>query len=205
MCGAPQRRFSMLMRLIRARTSAVIGGRPSRVPGPPAPIGAKSGAVPADDGLGAYDSHGLENRRKQAIQKEKKKRRSLLVSWTRPCTLRCSTASCCPSAAFSASSRLRDFTKSIRKRFWFTQVGGSLRARTCGSGANHRPNDERTTKSILLSACIDPCLASSLNCPAAHDHDIRDPRGVRCVGIASAESPIGGRPFRWILPLMRMQ
>src|ERR1700730_8289986 len=35
-----------------------------------------------------------------------KNRRSLFVNWTRPGTLRCSTISCCLSAAFSASSRL---------------------------------------------------------------------------------------------------
>src|SRR5262249_34584096 len=35
-----------------------------------------------------------------------KNRRSLLVNWTRPRTWRCSTMSCCLSAAFSASSRL---------------------------------------------------------------------------------------------------
>src|SRR3984893_14357017 len=34
-----------------------------------------------------------------------KNRRSLFVNWTRPRTLRCSTISCCLSAAFSASSR----------------------------------------------------------------------------------------------------
>src|SRR5262245_51719242 len=35
-----------------------------------------------------------------------KNRRSLLVNWTRPRTWRCTTMSCCLSAAFSASSRL---------------------------------------------------------------------------------------------------
>src|SRR3984893_8408561 len=35
-----------------------------------------------------------------------KNRRSLFVNWTRPRTLRCSTISCCLSAAFSASSWL---------------------------------------------------------------------------------------------------
>ena len=35
-----------------------------------------------------------------------KNRRSLLVNWTRPRTWRCSTMSCCLSAAFSASSQL---------------------------------------------------------------------------------------------------
>jgi hypothetical protein len=35
-----------------------------------------------------------------------KSRRSLFVNWTRPRTLRCSTISCCFSAAFSASSWL---------------------------------------------------------------------------------------------------
>src|SRR5439155_14480079 len=37
-----------------------------------------------------------------------KNRRSLFVNWTRPRTLRCSTISCCLSAAFSASSRRLD-------------------------------------------------------------------------------------------------
>lgn len=49
-----------------------------------------------------------------------KNRRSLLVSWTRTCTLRCSTASCCLSAGFSASSRIWDLngaaTRCQRKR-----------------------------------------------------------------------------------------
>src|SRR5262249_60061668 len=35
-----------------------------------------------------------------------KNRRSLLVNWTRPRTWRCSTISCCLSAAFSASTQL---------------------------------------------------------------------------------------------------
>ena len=37
-----------------------------------------------------------------------KNRRSLFVNWTRPLIFRCSTISCCLSAAFSASSRLLD-------------------------------------------------------------------------------------------------
>src|SRR6266446_4184980 len=37
-----------------------------------------------------------------------KNRRSLFVNWTRPRIFRCSTISCCLSAAFSASSRLLD-------------------------------------------------------------------------------------------------
>ena len=44
-------------------------------------------------------------RRERAV---KGPRRSLFVNWTRPRIFRCSTISCCLSAAFSASSRLLD-------------------------------------------------------------------------------------------------
>ena len=44
-----------------------------------------------------------------------KNRRSLLVNRTRPRTVRCSTVSCCRSAAFSASSRLLDLKSEATK------------------------------------------------------------------------------------------
>jgi hypothetical protein len=63
--------------------------------------------MPTDKGLGPDDRHGLEDRRKPAIQLNEGKR-SLFVKWTRPRPRRCRTISCCRSRAFSASSRLFD-------------------------------------------------------------------------------------------------
>src|ERR1700737_2427840 len=56
-----------------------------------------------------------------------KKRRSLFVNWTRPRTLRCSTISCCLSAAFSASSRLLDL-KSEAPRFKRRNISAAIAA-----------------------------------------------------------------------------
>src|SRR5262249_45137361 len=57
-----------------------------------------------------------------------KNRRSLLVNWTRPRTWRCSTMSCCLSAAFSASSQLLDLNNDAprfkRKNISVTIAGG---------------------------------------------------------------------------------
>jgi hypothetical protein len=54
-----------------------------------------------------------------------KNRRSLLVNWTRPRTLRCSTDSRCLSAAFSASSRLLDL-KSEAARFTKRNISATI-------------------------------------------------------------------------------
>ena len=56
-----------------------------------------------------------------------KNRRSLLVNRTRPRTLRCSTVSCCRSAAFSASSRLLDL-KSEATRFNNSNISAAIAA-----------------------------------------------------------------------------
>src|SRR5260370_16924914 len=56
-----------------------------------------------------------------------KNRRSLFVNWTRPRTLRCSTISCCLSAAFSASSRPLDL-KSEAARFKRRNISAPIAA-----------------------------------------------------------------------------
>src|SRR5215510_15821574 len=91
-----------------------------------------------------------------------KNRRSLFVNWTRPPIFRCSTISCCLSAAFSASSRLMDlkiepprlkrknisaaiaadvkrFYQQIKTdgRFRYTQVRRNTLARTWESSHRH--------------------------------------------------------------------
>jgi hypothetical protein len=73
----------------------------------PTPVPTEAGPMPTDKGLGPDDRHGLEDRRKPAIQLNEGKR-SLFVKWTRPRPRRCRTISCCRSRAFSASSRLFD-------------------------------------------------------------------------------------------------
>jgi hypothetical protein len=61
--------------------------------------------LPAYHGLWPHDRHGLEHRRKPAIQLDEEQAIAV-VNWARPRTWRCSTISCCLNAAFSAASRL---------------------------------------------------------------------------------------------------
>src|SRR5215467_9934769 len=71
----------------------------------PAPIAAKTGTIPAHKVSGRTIVMALRTEGNQRYS-WMKNRRSLLVNWTRPRTWRCSTISCCLSAAFSASSQL---------------------------------------------------------------------------------------------------
>src|SRR5262249_25541539 len=68
MNGAPQSKFSTIIRRIKARKSALICGRPPQVPRFPTPIAAKTGTMPAHQRLGPDDRDHLEDRRKPAIQ-----------------------------------------------------------------------------------------------------------------------------------------
>src|SRR6266540_7251636 len=56
-----------------------------------------------------------------------KNRRSLFVNSTRPRTFRCSTISCCLSAAFSASSRLMDL-KGEAAKFKRSNISAAIAA-----------------------------------------------------------------------------
>src|SRR4249920_1261558 len=107
MRGAPHSKFSALIRRIRARKSPLIWGRPPKFRDfqrqyRQNPARCQRTRVSGRMILIALRTDG--NQRYSRI----KNRRSLLVNRTRPRTLRCSTVSCCRSAAFSASSRLLD-------------------------------------------------------------------------------------------------
>src|SRR5262245_65853562 len=70
MCGAPQSRLSTLIRHQRPQFRSDL--RPASLgAGFPAPVTAKSSAMPAHDGLGPQDYHRLENRRAPTIKLDK--------------------------------------------------------------------------------------------------------------------------------------
>src|ERR1035438_6056171 len=69
--GAPQSGFSMLIRRISARRSVSICGRPPGVR-LPTPVAAKAGTMPSHERLRLDDREDLQNRRKPAIQLDKK-------------------------------------------------------------------------------------------------------------------------------------
>src|SRR5882762_4300776 len=68
MCGAPQRRFSTLIRRISACKICSDLPSASQGAGFPAPIAAKAGTMPAHQRLRPDNRHGLEDRGKPAIQ-----------------------------------------------------------------------------------------------------------------------------------------
>src|SRR5664279_1296913 len=72
MRGAPQSGFSMLICRISARRSVSICGRPSPRARLPTPITAKAGPMPTHERLRLDDREDLQNRRKPAIQLDKK-------------------------------------------------------------------------------------------------------------------------------------
>src|SRR6266481_1377821 len=64
----------------------------SQIPRFPAPVAAKTGTMPAHQGLWPNDLDGLEDRWKPTIQRDEEQA-IVVVNWTRPRTLRCSTIS----------------------------------------------------------------------------------------------------------------
>src|SRR5262249_32628692 len=70
--GAPQSRFSTLIRRISTRKSAAICGRPPMECDFQRQLAAKTSTMPAHEGLWPDDRHGLEDRRKPTIQLDEK-------------------------------------------------------------------------------------------------------------------------------------
>src|ERR1700730_5080601 len=67
MRGAPQSKFSVLIRRISARSSISIRGRPPRRRDFPTPIAAKAGPVPTHQRLRLDNRYDLQDRRKPSI------------------------------------------------------------------------------------------------------------------------------------------
>src|ERR1700745_1836179 len=69
--GAPQSGFSMLIRRIKARSSALDLRPPAKRARLPTPVATKAGPMPTDERLGTDDRDDLQHRRKPSIQLDK--------------------------------------------------------------------------------------------------------------------------------------